>query len=451
MLRRVSPGTASAASHDFTPLGLACVALLAGTGLLQARELIGGLAGLVGTAYGLTALVKIGLFGALLALACANRFVFTERLEAGDPGRAQRRLIASIAVETALGLAVVIAAGRLASLAPSIHEQATWPFAVRPALDALSDPLVSREVGLALAGVAGCVVLAASGLFWRRVRWPCFLAVLALAWLCVPHLGPLFVEAFPSTFYVSPTEFGDSDIMHGQQLYVANCSVCHGLSGHGDGPAAKGLADPPADLTAEHLWMHPDGDLFWYISYGFPNPEGGLWMPGFAAKLSSDSRWSVLDYVHALNVGDSMGRTGTWAHAPSVPQFDAVCAGGQQIDMDDLRSRNLLFIAGDLPARLPAIPGLAVIQLARSPGALPPEGVCVAAETDTWPAFAILVGVAPDRLDGAEILADRTGLLRERSLPGLAGGWIGDDAALAAAVADVDAHPVPAPAGHHHH
>jgi mono/diheme cytochrome c family protein len=35
----------------------------------------------------------------------------------------------------------------------------------------------------------------------------------------------------------------------GTATFRAYCTVCHGTSGRGDGPAAKALAKPPADLT----------------------------------------------------------------------------------------------------------------------------------------------------------------------------------------------------------
>ena len=35
----------------------------------------------------------------------------------------------------------------------------------------------------------------------------------------------------------------------GAELFRAFCSVCHGTGGKGDGPAAKALKTPPADLT----------------------------------------------------------------------------------------------------------------------------------------------------------------------------------------------------------
>jgi mono/diheme cytochrome c family protein len=35
----------------------------------------------------------------------------------------------------------------------------------------------------------------------------------------------------------------------GQRLFARFCAACHGVNGHGDGPAAPALQPPPADLT----------------------------------------------------------------------------------------------------------------------------------------------------------------------------------------------------------
>jgi len=35
----------------------------------------------------------------------------------------------------------------------------------------------------------------------------------------------------------------------GASTFSAYCTVCHGVAGRGDGPAAKALSKPPADLT----------------------------------------------------------------------------------------------------------------------------------------------------------------------------------------------------------
>jgi len=38
-------------------------------------------------------------------------------------------------------------------------------------------------------------------------------------------------------------------IEFGKEEYVRSCASCHGATGKGDGPAAKSLIKPPADLT----------------------------------------------------------------------------------------------------------------------------------------------------------------------------------------------------------
>jgi mono/diheme cytochrome c family protein len=45
--------------------------------------------------------------------------------------------------------------------------------------------------------------------------------------------------------------------LEGQALYREYCAVCHGEQGKGDGPMARALKSPPADLT--HIAMRNGG------------------------------------------------------------------------------------------------------------------------------------------------------------------------------------------------
>jgi putative copper export protein len=118
---------AASVCERFTPIGLACVLVLAGTGLAQGLELIGSLLALVGTTYGHFALLKITLFVVALVLAALNRLWLTDRLAAG--GRtARRHLLLSISFETVAGLAIVNAAAFMASSPPAAHTTPVWPF-----------------------------------------------------------------------------------------------------------------------------------------------------------------------------------------------------------------------------------------------------------------------------------------------------------------------------------
>jgi len=95
----------------------------------------------------------------------------------------------------------------------------------------------------------------------------------------------------------------------GSTIYTQQCSYCHGADGKGTGPAAAGLAHPPADLT-NHFHTAPgkgDGYLFWRISEGgvvepFRSMKSA--MPAFKAQLSEEQRWDLLTYVHKAFHGD---------------------------------------------------------------------------------------------------------------------------------------------------
>ena len=437
-IRALPPHEAAATCRAFTPVGLSAVLVLAGTAVVQVTELVGGIPGLFGTQYGLVALTKLGVFVALLIFAALNRFVLTERVEHAS----RRMMLGSIAMEAILGLLVVIAAGFLASLTPGTHEQPVWPFAWRLSLVAFAVPELRLELMIALCVALGGIAVAVVGLIWRRGRWPAFAVGAVMIGLAAPHLDLLFVPAYPTSFFTSPTEFAATAIVQGAKLFEVNCVGCHGAEGHGDGPAAASLPWHPADLTAEHLWAHSDGELYWYLSNGFPAPDGSLAMPGFD-KLSSEARWDLIDYLHAHNAGESMRTSGSWAHPPRVPQFDATCADGRVIDLDDLRGRMLLLTAGE-DVRLPPsdIARLALTRRHRRPTG----AICVANEPQSWSAFAILLGIDDRALEGAVIVADRNHWLRA--------AWRGeiDAAAQQAAIRDISAHPLSAPAvvGHVH-
>jgi mono/diheme cytochrome c family protein len=55
--------------------------------------------------------------------------------------------------------------------------------------------------------------------------------ILAIATLAIPHVSH------------------SQDLRAGRDWYVNECASCHGRTGKGDGPVAKALTKPPADLT----------------------------------------------------------------------------------------------------------------------------------------------------------------------------------------------------------
>ena len=90
----------------------------------------------------------------------------------------------------------------------------------------------------------------------------------------------------------------------GRKLFAANCAVCHGAEGHGDGPMAKSLNPPPVDLSVTlSMPVAQDDFLYWTIAEGGA-PVGSA-MPAFKTTLKPDQIWAV---VSALRSGDLKGK-----------------------------------------------------------------------------------------------------------------------------------------------
>lgn len=96
---------------------------------------------------------------------------------------------------------------------------------------------------------------------------------------------------------IDPVPADQRSIADGRQLYLQNCAQCHGETGHGDGPAAAALNPRPLDLTV-HVGLHPDGQLFDWITNGIPRTS----MPAWKQKLTDQQRWDIINYLRTLSV-----------------------------------------------------------------------------------------------------------------------------------------------------
>jgi mono/diheme cytochrome c family protein len=282
----------------------------------------------------------------------------------------------------------------------------------------------------------------------RRRSWLAGIAALALIGWFAPSFRLLTVEAFPTSFYRSPTNFAARSIARGADLFAADCAACHGPGGRGDGPARAGLPTAPADLTAEHLWEHSDGDLYWWIGHGI-----GSAMPGFADRLDDRAIWALIDFVHANALGAAARENGgTWPRPAAAPGFVATCPDGT-VGLRDLRGRVVRLVLSAEAG--PAASGLA--DRLRKAGALTVDageaadpGRCTASDPAVRRAYALVAGFVPPAA-GAEILIDSAGWLRESWRPGEQPDWRDPDVLLSR-IAAIEAAPVAAaPVAHHVH
>jgi putative copper export protein/mono/diheme cytochrome c family protein len=467
-LRLLPPASCTAICERFSPIGLACVLVLAGTGFAQALQLIGSLPALLGTAYGHLVLLKIALFLLALTLAAVNRLWLTDRLRTGGPG-ARGHLMVSIGIETLLGLAIITAAAFLASTVPGAHQAPVWPLSWQFSLITVhEDPDFRQEVFVSLLAIGAGIMLLAAALLWRRFRLHALIVLLAIMVWRGPSLSLMTVEAYPTSFQTSPTGFSAASIAHGQALFMQNCVACHGPEGEGDGPAAAGLRIKPADLTQPHIFEHTDGEMFWWLTHGIDDPEGGFAMPGFVGALSADDRWALIDYVRAHAAGVAMQQDASLEVPVRAPAMAILCNVLTASTMADLHGHAVFVVLGDAGAGRAAVPAQEAITLsvsaepvsaaggsapkASAAGTKPVPESCVAIHPTAWNAYAVLADLPLDEAAGSEFLVDPNGWLRAVQRPGVTSGWHSRDDLLAA-IRGICTHPIEQPNGgsHEHH
>ncbi|MDR3575855.1 MAG: copper resistance protein CopC [Anaerolineaceae bacterium] len=96
---------------------------------------------------------------------------------------------------------------------------------------------------------------------------------------------------------INPILPNAASIAAGKALYQQNCLPCHGVKGNGDGPVGLTLNPRPADLSIHAVpGVHTDGQLFNWISNGFPNSP----MPAFADKLPALQRWDLVNFIRTF-------------------------------------------------------------------------------------------------------------------------------------------------------
>jgi putative copper resistance protein D len=453
------------ATRRFSTMAVASVAVLFAAGLVNTWFLAGTAPALLGTAYGRLLLAKIAIFAAMLLIAAVNLFRLTPRL-GSRPGCGVALTLGQLRrnayIEAGCGLAVIAIVGVLGTLPPGLHTEPGWPLPFRIDTAGLSR---SEEIFVALvAALSGICAAAAVGFAaagrYRRAAVPVAGLVLGLAVAWLP-LRAAVEPAYPTSYYAPSEPYAAPSVARGRPLYVENCALCHGAGGAGDGPAAAGLAIRPADLTAAHLLAHPPGDLFWWISRGRANGA----MPGFAAIISPDRRWDLINFLRARAAGVLSRRLGPTIAAEGalpVPDFAFESNGREQTLTGLLERGPVLLILFSPPP-----PSARLAQLAAARGRLAAAGLSVlAVDLGEPPAAAgtalpFAVEAAPDvgsslRLfapagpgRASELLLDRAGNARARWASDGPGG-LADPGALAAAAGHIARFPAAAPhhAGH---
>lgn len=151
----------------------------------------------------------------------------------------------------------------------------------------------------------------------------------------VPPMGaPTKVENFVAEF---PIAIGESDLKRGQSLFQANCALCHGAAGYGNGKVVeRGVLRPPSyhtDPAGAKDWStlgadgkprgealdagHSRGFYRWGVKVPLREvPVGYIYQViswGFGGMASHDAqlpdpvdRWRVIAYVRTLQLSQNV-------------------------------------------------------------------------------------------------------------------------------------------------
>jgi mono/diheme cytochrome c family protein/peroxiredoxin len=258
-----------------------------------------------------------------------------------------------VKLETVVAILIVVVASDMAGLAPPEHENIVWPlpfrfsFAATWGIPGVPTRFIAGHV-LILLGLAvlafGLVPSLRPAGFRLRAHTSLgagIAAALVGSGLAFPAIS---VQAFPDTYLATDIPYAATSIAAGLNHFEQNCTGCHGVSGHGDGPAASSLPVKPADLSAPHTALHTGGDLYWWVTHGI----AASGMPAFADVLTNDDRWDIINFLGAFSIGyqariiEPKINPGQYWLAP--PDFQVTDETGNTFILSDYRRQSAILL-----------------------------------------------------------------------------------------------------------
>jgi mono/diheme cytochrome c family protein len=129
--------------------------------------------------------------------------------------------------------------------------------------------------------------------------------------------------AYPDDVELFPIPVTKDTVVRGKERYEIFCSVCHGLTGNGDGMIVRRGFRRAASFNDDRLRQAPVGHFFDAISNGWGA------MPSYAPQIPAQDRWAIIAYIRALQLSQQ-GQTKEQAPAATTSQSPAPQAGGHQ-------------------------------------------------------------------------------------------------------------------------
>jgi mono/diheme cytochrome c family protein len=103
-------------------------------------------------------------------------------------------------------------------------------------------------------------------------------------------------NAYPDDVTEFPFPITKDTVKWGKERYEIFCSVCHGLTGNGDGMIVRRGFRRAASFNDDRLRQAPVGHFFDAITNGWGA------MPSYASQIPVQDRWAIIAYVRALQL-----------------------------------------------------------------------------------------------------------------------------------------------------
>ena len=123
--------------------------------------------------------------------------------------------------------------------------------------------------------------------------------------------APTGQNAYPDDVDTFPFPVTEETVKRGRERYDIFCSVCHGLTGKGDGMIVRRGFRRAASFHDDRLRQAPVGHFFDAITNGWGA------MPSYASQITAQDRWAIIAYIRALQLSQQNPQAQTPAGAPS--------------------------------------------------------------------------------------------------------------------------------------
>jgi mono/diheme cytochrome c family protein len=123
-------------------------------------------------------------------------------------------------------------------------------------------------------------------------------------------------NAFPDDVETFPFPITEQTVIRGRERYDIFCSVCHGLTGNGDGMIVRRGFRRAASFHDDRLRQAPVGHFFDAITNGWGA------MPSYASQIPVQDRWAIVAYIRALQLSQKNSQQ----NSPQASPTPAVAA-----------------------------------------------------------------------------------------------------------------------------